>query len=221
MEVDEKLLAQLQQEAEEQRSKNVQLGSALASSSFQGQQDNLISYQLDSGELLNRIERFLKGEYLSMDEQGNEFWKKPEDENLILFNEYGVGLYMDIINNYIDKNTFLSFYSEERIYEILYDLGIHLNYLIFCNYEMMGMGDKKTGKTPANQKRTRYPITVVKTLHMIETSYRRAIRGITSERINTATIVTQSDMVGNRMPSMGVPKMSMKRKFNLFRPATW
>lgn len=212
MEYDENLLSQLQAELEENKTKNLQLNSALASSSFQAQEDNLIKYQLDTGELLNMIEHFLKGEYLSLDKEGNEFWVAPEDDKLILFNKYGVSAIMIIVGKYINKNTFLSYYSEERIYEIMGDLGTEINRFIYCNYEKMGMDTEF--------KKTRYNLTVVTLLHIIETAYRRAIRGITSERINTATIVTQSDMVGNRMPSM-MPNMSMKKKFNLLKPNTW
>ena len=211
MEVDEKFLSELQQEANEQRNKNVQLSSALAGSSFSNQQDNLIQYQLDAAELLNTIEHYLKGEYLSIDNEGNEFWVIPKEDGLIPLNQYGVSVHMVTFAKYINKNTFLSFYSEDRIYEKIYDLGMELTKVVFCNYEKMGM--------TTESKKTTYMLNIITMLDIIESSYRRAMSGNTMERINTATIVTQSDLVGNRMPMMN--KMSMKKKFNLFKPGTW
>lgn len=209
---DDEMLEQLQQELSGEKSKNLQLGGALAGSSFQGQQDNLIQYQLDSGELLNMIEHFLKGEYLSVDKDGGEFWTTPKNKDLVLFNEYGVNSIMVIVGKYINKNTFLSFYSEDRIYEIMGDLGTDINNFIFCNYEKMGMDTEF--------KKTRYNLTVLTILHIIESAYRRSMHGRTMEELNRATIMTQSDLVGSRLPSMS-PRLSMKKKFSLLKPATW
>ncbi len=203
------ILAQLQEQAEELKAKNTQLNTALGSSSYQGQEDgNLIQYQLDTGEMLGKIEHFLRGEYITTDKQGNEFWAKQENESLILFNDYGVNSIMSIIGNYIDKNTMLSFYDDMRINEILADLGDALSNFVFCNYDVMGMDTEF--------KKTRYPLVVITLLHAIESAYRRALRGKTSEDLNTSRIFTQSDIIGNR--PMGQPT---KKAFNLLKPGTW
>ena len=206
---DERFLDQLQTEAEDLRQKNTQLNTALSSTSYQGQQDsNFMEYQLDTGELLNKIEHFLRGEYITTDTQGNEYWAKQEDDSLILFNVYGVSSIMSVIGNYINKETVLSFYDEMRINEILADLGDALSNFVYCNYEIMGMDTEF--------KKTRYPLTVITILHSIESAYRRALKGQTSENLNSSKIFTQTDILGNRT---SVPVT--KRAFNLLKPGTW
>ena len=199
---------QLSEEIKELRGKNMELSTGISSSAYQGQENNLIQYQLDTGDMLEKIEHFLKGDTLQIDAKGNEFYATPTDENLILFNAYGVNSIMSIIGNYIDKNTILSRYSEERINEILADLGDALADFIFCNYEIMGMD--------TDFKKTRFAITVLTIIHSIESAYRRAIGGKTMEDLNQSKIVTQglSDNMG-RMP------MGQKKTFNLFKPGSW
>ena len=224
---DEDFLKGLQEEADELQSKNTQLNTALSSSSYQGQEDaNLIQYQIDTGEMLGKIEHFLRGEYIAIDKEGNESWTKPMkkvkfrnkktgkitikeviNNDLILLNEYGVNSIMSIIGNYIDKNTILSFYDEMRICEILADLGDELANFIYCNYEIMGMDTEF--------KKTRFQLTVINILHIVESAYRRAIRGKTMEDLNTSRIFTQLDSIGNKT------QMPIKKKFNLFKRSTW
>ena len=170
--------------------------------------------------MLSKIEHFLRGEFISIDGDGNEFWDKPRktitkkdgttedvlDTTLILFNDYGVNSILAILGNYLDKNTILSFYDEMRINEILADLGDELAKFIFCNYEIMGMDTEF--------KKTRFELTVITILHTTESAYRRAIRGKTMEDLNSSRIFTQLDNL-NRNP------LQAKKKFNLFKPSTW
>ena len=224
-------LSKLQGEASELRDKNTQLNTALSTASYQGQEDaNLIQYQIDTGEMLGKIEHFLRGEYIATDKEGNEYWAKPiiqkknregkllvdgkknpvmiPNEKLILFNDYGVNAVLSILGNYIDKNTILSYYDEMRINEILADLGDELANFVYCNYEIMGMDTEF--------KKTRFQLTVVNILHSVESTYRRSLRGKTMEDLNSSRIFTQMESMGGankQMPS--------KKKFNLFKPGTW
>ena len=206
---EEQFLQDLQDQTQELQSKNTQLAGALAASNYQGQEDkNLIEFQLDTSEMLSKIEHFLKGDYVSVDKEGNEVWKVEKDNKLVLFNKYGVNSIMLIIGNYIDKNTMLSHYDEMRINEILADLAEELAKFIYCNYEKMGMDTEF--------KKTRFELTVITIIHSIESAYRRAIGGNTMRELNSSRIFTQSDIKGS---SLG---MSMqKKKFNLFKPRTW
>lgn len=224
-------LKNLQAEADELRQKNAQLSTTLSSASYQGQEDaNLIVYQVDTGEMLGKLEHFLRGEYIATDKEGNEYWAKPmrkvlddkkvvktdsegkdlEEINtdLILFNDYGVNSIMSIIGNYLDKNTILSFYDEMRINEILADLGDEMANFIYCNYEKMGMDTEF--------KKTRFQLTVITILHSIESTYRRSLRGKTMEDLNSSRIFTQMENMGG-----GKPGMPTKKNFNLFKPGTW
>jgi len=217
-------LDRLKRENDDLRERNHQVN--MANSSYQGQEDaNLIQYQIDTGEMLSKIEHFLRGEYISQDEEGNEFWAKPTktiivkdnkgkegtveviNEDLILFNEYGVNSILAIIGSYVDKNTILSNYDDMRINEILADLGDELSNFIYCNYEKMGMDTEF--------KKTRFSLVVLNILHTIESTYRRSLRGKTMEDINTSRIFTQSDSMGNRSMT------PIKKSFHPFKPSTW
>lgn len=151
---------------------------------------NLIHYQIDASDLLERLEHFYKGEYLSTNDAGDVVWKSNPDPSKIPLNEYGVSSYMEIISKYIDKNTTLSNYSERRIMEILADLGEELVLFTLCNYQEMGMD--------TNEKKTKFRLLVVTTLHLIESTYRRALSGKTFQEVNQSRIITQSDSVGFR-----------------------
>ena len=219
-------LKKLQAENVELRERNAQVNTAnMTQSAYQGQEDpNLIQYQVETGEMLGKIEHFLRGEYVKQDAEGNEYWAKPVktiavkekgkekfieviDDDLILLNEYGVNSILTIIGSYIDKNTILSYYDEMRINEILADLGDELANFVFCNYEKMGMDTEF--------KKTRFQLMVITILHSIESTYRRSIRGKTMEDINTSKILTQSDNIGNRTIQ------TTKKAFNPFKPGTW
>lgn len=210
--VDEEYLSSLETSLAEQREKNVQLSTALSSTNYQGGEDkNPIEYQLDPQDFLSKIEHFLRGDFLKADEDGGEAWHTQTDTDLILFNDLGVSAIMVIIGSYFDKNTVLSRYDEMRINEILSDLGDALTRFIFCNYEKMGMD------TP--YKKSRYEVIVLMILHNIESAYRRAIQGKTSEDINTSKIFTQSDNLGRG--GIGGLQGPLKAKFNFFKPRTW
>ena len=220
----------LQEDLDNEKQKNCSLNTALSTPTYQGQENaNSIEFQIDTGEMLGKIEHFLRGEFIKQDKEGNEYWAKPmtkllgendkvilgedgkpvevDDTTLILFNDYGVNAILSIIGNYIDKNTILSFYDEMRINEILADLGEELANFIYCNYERMGMD--------TNFKKTRFQLTVLTIIHAIESTYRRSLRGKTMEDLNSSKIFTQLDNLGARQQT------PTKKKFNLLQPRTW
>lgn len=151
---------------------------------------NIIEFQLDTSNMLEKLERFYKGEYEGVDEKNRPTWKVPEDKELVTFNEFGVSSMMEIVTKYIDKNTLLSTYSEERIMEILADIGEELVLFLLCNYEKVGLD--------TYFKKTKFRLVITTTLHIIESSYRRALRGQTRIDLNQNKIVTQTDLIGNR-----------------------
>ncbi len=127
------------------------------------------------------------------------------------FNEYGVAELMRIVSMYVTKETFLSYYEEDRINEILGDLGTTLTNFIFCNYEKMGMDNKF--------KESKYIMIVLNILHTVESCYRRALEGREQENIRTRSIVTQSQGMGGggNIARMPLPR----RKFHPLKPTTW
>lgn len=210
----------LENEIKETRNKLNEAQQGLVSNTmFSGNQDdNLIRFQLELDNILEKIEHLLRGDIVAEDSEGNVFYTSPKDlkgntnTELQVLNEYGIQLVMNIISFYLNRNTILSNYSEERINEILGDLGDELADLIYCNYEKMGMD------TP--QKKSRYPMLVLNVLHSIESTYNRAYKGGERESLRSARVVTQNEPLSSRA-NMGGMGVLNKPKFSLFNPKTW
>ncbi len=166
--------------------------SAYAYNNIQNQsQDNLVVFQLELDNILERIEHLLKGDILTEDKDGNFIYTTPQDKSLILLNQYGSQLIVSVISSYLNRNTILSNYKEERIYEILYDLGNELADLIYINYEKMGLDSK--------EKQSRFPLIVMSILNMVESAYNRALQGNELESLRSARVVTQSQPLGQQV----------------------
>lgn len=175
--------------------------------SNQGQEQNLIQYQLDMQEELERIDHLLRGHIIKRDDRGNEYWAEPEDDRLKPFNEYGVQLLLNIITFYLNRNTILSNYEEDMINWKIKDLGDEIADLIFMKYEEMGMNTV--------EKKKLYPMIVRQILDTIHSAYLRALEGGERESLRTARHVTQNDSAGNQMMT------PIKPKFSPLRPSTW
>ncbi len=227
-------IEQLEAEVNNKSAQNAQLNNSLQQNMFQEKDGNLIEYQLGFDDMLNRLEHFLRGNVLKVDQEGNEFYEKPTmevpdldknkkqktnkkglmfktvvAEDLILFNEYGVNSLMQIISGYLFKNTVLSRYDDMRINEILADLGDEVSIFIYCNYERMGMTTKF--------KESRFILLVLQMLHIIESAYRRALGGTASHQINTTSIFTQNE----GLRPNGTMNPMVKPRFNLLKKSTW
>lgn len=199
----------LEHENKALQGKNTEQAIQISNSTGLNKDSNVIQYQIENTELLEKLEHFYKGEYVGTLNNGEAGWIKPKDETQIPLNEFGVSAMMEIVSKYIDKGTTLSYYSEIRIYEILGDLGDELVLYILSNYLKMGMSDKF--------RKTKFRLLIVTTLHMIESAYRKAIGGKTIEEINQSRIISQSDFVGQRS---SLP-LQQKKKFSMFNPGTW
>ncbi len=205
----EKYIEALEDENRNVKGKNTQQAVDMSALALAGNKnENLIQYQIETVELLEKLEHFYKGEYIGTLKNGDMGWIRPKNKDQIPLNTFGVSAMMEIISKYVDKNTTLSYYSEMRIYEILADLGDELIIYILSNYEKMGMDN--------NFKKTKFRLLIVTTLHLIESTYRKAISGKTIEEINQSRIITQSDLVGRSLP-----QTPTRKGFNLLNPRTW
>lgn len=136
------------------------------------------------------------------------------DEEKKPLNEYGVAEFMRVISMYVTKETFLSYYTEERIFEIMADLGDALNNFLYCNYEKMGMDSKF--------KESKYTIMIINILHTIESCYRRAIGGAEQYNLRSRAIVTQSQGSGSNMSAMNMARSGGRsQKWSPIKPSTW
>ena len=175
----------------------------------QQQDSNLIIWQLELDNILERIEHLLKGDIIKDDGQGNITYETPKDKNLIILNDYGVQLVMNVISFYLNRNTILSNYDDKRIFQILYDLGNELADVVYINYEQMGM--------TTIEKKSRHEILILNILHTIESSYNRALSGGERDSLRSARVVTQSITPGG----LSYPMRARKHAGGFLNPKNW
>jgi len=131
-------ISEMQRSYEDERDRNRMMSKSMASSVFDmNNQPNLIEYQLELDNILERIDHLLRGDVLKFDEKGNLTWIKADNEELIIFNEYGVQEILRILSMYLNRNTILSNYDEETINWKVLDFSRRLTNLIFRKYEKM------------------------------------------------------------------------------------
>lgn len=102
-------------------------------------EDNLIRWQLDMKEDLDRIYHLLKGDQIKEDAKGIISYVPATHDDLKPFNEFGVQMIMNIMMFYLNRNTLLSNYDEPTIKEKVLDFGRRLSVLIHNRYEEIMM----------------------------------------------------------------------------------
>lgn len=209
MSQDQDYITALEHQVRKEKMKQQQLELAHASTIFNDTDSkNLIEFQLDIKEELERIERLLRKHVPKIDDKGRMHYQKPNKEEE-LFNERGVNEILNLLAWYLNKNIILSNFSEEDIQIRMKQFGYELIDLIFNNYEAFGLNDKEKIKY--------YPITIINIINTIEASYYRALNGGERESLRTARSVTQSvDGTSGQMVLS-----SMQNKKSLFKPSTW
>jgi hypothetical protein len=180
-------------------SRNAQLSKAMNSISNEKKEGNFLHLQISTQEMLDKLEHFYRGDVYK-----DEKWKAQTNKKLITFNEYGVTSLMEVVTKYIDRNTILSSYPEERIYEILGDLGDELVLFLLCNYVQLGMD--------TYFKKTKFRIIIVTTLNIIESTYRRALRGKTIEEVNQSRVIGQFGDIPTVNNYQGIRKKSFMER---------
>ncbi len=177
--------------------------SAQAYNNISSQENNLIVWQLELDNILERIEHLLKGDVIESDGQGGYDYQTPKDKRLIILNAYGVQLIMNFISFYLNRNTILSNYREERVFEILHTIGYEIADLVYINYETMGLNTV--------EKRSRSSPLMMNVLHMIESAYNRALFGEERDSLRKARIVTQTQP----LTASGMPMQQQSSGFTL------
>jgi len=105
------------------------------SSFINDKEQNIVQYQLDLKEELDRVQHLLSGHYIAIDTKGNEVWKEPEDDRLKIFSENGVKQLMNILSFYVNRNVILSHFTEEDVNTTMYHFSIEISDLIYNKYE--------------------------------------------------------------------------------------
>lgn len=156
-------------------------------SQFQfNQQENLIKWQLDLNDILERAEHILRQDVVEIKE-GNTKWKSNPDKENVIFNEYAVQEIMRILSMYINRNTILSDYEPEEINDKVFDFGKELNDLIFMKYEDFGLTNLK--------RRKNYPMLVRQLIDIVHSAYKRAQFGGERSSLRTARSIAQQETI--------------------------
>lgn len=193
-------------------------------SMFLGRENtNLIEFQLELDNLLERIDHLLRGHILQFDKDGNILWKEPENESYKIFNEYGVQEILRVLSMYLNRNTILSNFDEETINFKVYDFSIELTDLIFSKYEEMFYTPEGLTQDEIDESRKSkiklYMMIVRELVDAVHSAFNRALRGGERESLRSARMVTQNE-AGQMMPMVS-PMQQQQQKFSVIRPSTW
>ncbi len=210
---DEAYIRGLEDELRTEKMRGDQLASTNPNSLFNAaDNENLITWQLELDNILERIDHLLRGHSLKFDNDGNLKWEEPKDKSLVVFNEYGVQEILRILSMYLNRNTILSNYDEETINWKIFDIGQEITDLIYMKYEKMGLDNKDKIKL--------YPIIVRQLVDTIHSAYLRSLNGGERESLRTARTVTQTEPLNQQMP-MSPMGNNQQRSFSFFKPTTW
>jgi hypothetical protein len=211
-------------------------------SSFQPNKElNLVEYQLDLKEEMDRIQHLLSGHVLDRDSEGNEVWKEPDDDRLKIFSDYGVKQIMNILQFYINRTTILSKYDHETIMWKVRDFGIELSDLLMNRYEALlyypspeDLFDKylpsikslnlseeelyykcvQWSNEELKNKIRHCTIIAQAIIDLVHSTYLRAEGGEERRTLRQFIHVSQSTNMSNPIPSG-------RRPFSFFKPSTW
>lgn len=212
---EESYVLQLENQINDNKKLSPNTETAMVNSLYsQSQDQNLIVFQLELDSILEKLEHLLSGDIIKVEGE-NIIYAKSKNKDERPFNDFGVKAIMNTLSFYLNRNTILSYYQEDRINEILTDLGEELSDFILCNYVKMGLD--------TDAKKSRYPLIVINILNTIESAYNRSLRGNESNNLKTARIVTQNETGGmsHIIGGFGGSQNNSKKRFNLFKPSTW
>lgn len=166
-------------------------------------------YFLESERLKAQIERQLRGDIPKHD-KGNVYYIKQPNAKLVKLNDLGVSSIMYVISMYIDKNTFRANLKEDRIYEILYYLGLDLNDVLYINLEAFGLDSP--------EKKAGYSTIIITVLDAIEFALSKAIDGKEAE-LTSSKNLNLNQGYGNTSRQTLSPQIT--KKFNILDPSTY
>jgi len=179
------------------------------------EQDNLIRWQLDIHEELERIEHLLRKHIPKTDKKGKVYFVAPPEE-MQIFNETGINEVLNLLAWYLNKNILLSNFKEDEIKIRCLQFHNYLTDFIFNNYQRFGLDTK--------EKIKHFPMIVMNLTNTVEASYNRALNGGERSSLRTARSVIQNEplgMYGGMGGGYGSGMMQQQKRFSLFKPTTW
>lgn len=147
------------------------------------QEDNIVRWQLELNDILERAEHILRGDVPKF-EDGHIIWKEnPDPENNPL-NNVGVNEIMKVLSLYVNRNKVLADYSNQEINLKVFDFGRAVNNLIFMRDIEFGMD--------TDEKRKNYEMLVTELKDIIHDTYKRALDGAEKRSLREMINVTQA-----------------------------
>jgi hypothetical protein len=169
-------------------------------------EDNIVRWQLELNDILERAEHILRGDVPKFID-GNIVWQtNPHPENNPL-NEVGVQEVMKILALYINRNKVLADYTNKEINMKIYDFGRAINNLIFMRDDEFGMDTQ--------EKRKNYEMLVTELKDIVHDTYKRALEGAEKRSLREMINVTQATNTSAQLGqgySMNEQGMPMKER---------
>lgn len=173
--------------------------------------DNLVKWQLELNDILERAEHILREDIVMIDNGKMSWVPHPHPEKRIFY-DYGVQEIMRILAMYLNRNTILSDYEPDEINYKVYDIGKEVNDLIYMKYESFGLDNA--------EKRKNYPMLVREIIDIVHSAYKRALYGQERESLRTAREIHQQEQI-NSNPNINVNTGEMRKERGMLNPARW
>lgn len=164
--------------------------------------DNLIKWQLELNDILERAEHILRGDVPRF-KDGHVIWVKNPNPETNPLNEHGVAEIMKVLSMYINRNTILSDYDKEEINYKVLDAGRRINNFLFMRYDEVGMDTE--------DKRKHYEIIVGEMTDIIHSAYKRALMGGERRSLREMISVSQSHQSAGMVGQGGVTVNAMQQ----------
>jgi len=166
---------------QDQRGHDPRQNSQLSSFSAK-QEDNIVRWQLELNDILERAEHILRGDIPTF-KDGHIIWSKNPNPNDNPLNDVGVSEIMKVLSMYVNRNKVLADYTNEEINIKVYDFGRALNNLIFMRDFEMGMDNE--------EKRKNYEMLVTEIKDIVHDTYKRALDGAEKRSLREMITVSQ------------------------------
>jgi hypothetical protein len=241
---EESYMIALQESLKQQELKTLQTENRLSENNSMRNDDkpNVIQYQLDLKEELERIQHLLSGHIIKYKDGGGSYWAEPEDDRLKILSDYGVKQLMNILAFYLSKNTLLSNYDEETIWWKVKDFGTEVTDLVFSRYEhffyypspeelfekyrmnaiQLGLTENELyfkcvqwSREELQSKFRHFPMIILSLIDTVHSTFLRALNGEERESLRRQVNIHES-LNNNSMFNNGG-----QAKFSLIKPSTW
>lgn len=174
--------------------------------------ENLVRWQLDIKEELERIEHLLRKHIPKRGPNGEDYFVAAPKEDQ-LFNEHGINFILNLLGWYLNKNFILSNFDEEQINLRVHQFATRLIDYVHNNYEQMGLNTA--------DKLKEVPMIIMNLVNTVEATYNRALGGGERESLRTARTVHQTEPIGGYQGIGQNQPINQAKGFSLMNPKTW